>query len=193
MDDTDVCNLALDLLKEATVASIDEKSSVAEWFQRNYAPLLKSALRAYPWNFAITRAELNAAETGPGFGWDYRYALPDDCVRLLPVRYGGKLNGSPIPHEVEAGYILTNAEEPLQIRYVAEITDPEAWDDSFTQAFSALLALKMAHWMTGKASYVQIAKSLYDEALAEARRIDAQEGTPETVNSDDVISIRSAR
>lgn len=192
MDETDVCNLALDLLREAPIANIDEKSSVAEWFQRNYAYLRKSTLRAYPWNFAIVRAELDADDTAPMFGWTYRYELPETCVRLLPIRYEGKLNGSPIAHEIESGFILTNETEPLQIRYVSDVESPDSWDPLFTQAFSALLALKMSHWLTGKASYVQIAKSLYDEALAEARRIDAQEGTPETVNSDDVISVRYA-
>ena len=190
MNRTDICNLALDHLREAPIGHIDADGSVSEWFQRNFDAVLDGVLRDHPWNFAITRASIAVDETAPDFGWTYRYALPTDCVRLLQIRSGGYLNGAPVEHEIEGEYILTNAPTPLKIRYIKTMSDPSKWDALFVEAMAAALALKMSHWLTGKTSYVQMAKALYDEALAKAKRIDGMEGTPEAIYADDVIGVR---
>lgn len=190
MNRTDICNLALDHLREAPIGHIDADGSVSEWFQRNFDAVLDGVLRDHPWNFAITRASIAVDGTAPDFGWTYRYALPTDCVRLLQIRSGGYLNGAPVEHEIEGEYILTNAPTPLKIRYIKTMSDPSKWDALFVEAMAAALALKMSHWLTGKTSYVQMAKALYDEALAKAKRVDGMEGTPEAIYADDVIGVR---
>lgn len=58
---TQVCNLALDLLHQSPLASGDlaaDTTALAKWFNRNWAFARDAVLRAYPWNFAITRAQL---------------------------------------------------------------------------------------------------------------------------------------
>lgn len=190
MDRTDVCNLALDMLREASIRSFDDRGPVEEWFQRNYDAALVSVFRSYSWNFAIKRAVLTANAEAPAFGWSFRYRIPIDCTRVLPLRQGGYLNGGPIPHEIEGVYILTNDPGPLKLRYISAVDDPNYWDALFLRAFTAHLALSLAHWLTGKASMVQIAQAAFETALAEARRADGMEGTAETIDGDDVISAR---
>lgn len=58
---TQVCNLALDLLHQVPLGASDlsnNTKAVAQWFNRNWEFARDAVLRAYPWNFAITRAEL---------------------------------------------------------------------------------------------------------------------------------------
>lgn len=190
MNRTDICNLALDHLREAPIASIDGRGAVEEWFQRNFDVVLNGVLRDHPWNFAITRVALAAETTEPTFGWSYAYTQPADCLRLLPLRKNGDLNGHDFAYEIEGRLILTDEAGPLNIRYVAGQPDPSEWDALFVEAMAAALALKAAHWLTGKASFTQMAKALYDEALAKAKRIDGMEGPAERVYADDVILAR---
>lgn len=190
LDEVDVWNQALDLLKEAPFRSTTDNTSVSRWFERNYATIRDAVTRAYPWNFARARASLTADATAPDFGWAYRFALPADCLRPMPLTVDGEWEGQPIQHEVEGGYILTDDPGPVYLRYIAQKTDPADWEPLFVRALAGALAAQAAHWMTGKASFVQIADAQYQGALREARRIDASEGTMERAYDSDVISAR---
>jgi len=79
----EICNLALSLIKVPSVASITSATTVEEevaalW----YAPSRQELLRKHPWNFAKSRAQLAADPTAPLFGYDYKYPLPSDFMRL---------------------------------------------------------------------------------------------------------------
>jgi hypothetical protein len=188
----DVWNGALDILRDAPLTATTDTTATARWLSRNYDNLLAATLRAYPWNFALDRAELAEDATTPAFGWAKRYAMPSGWVRLLPINVDGEWEGTPIDHELEGAYILTDESAPLRVRGVDLITNPGAWDPLFAEALEARIALKMAHWLTGKASYVKVAETLYKAALSEAYRIDGMEGSPEMPEQSAVIAARYA-
>lgn len=266
---TQVCNLALDLLKEAPLGASDlsdDTKAVPRWFNRNWSFARDAVLAAYPWNFAITRAVVEAttqAITGitranpavvtysgadnfangnvvliddvvgmtqvngqrytvanlntgantfelsdtnssaytayssggtlqivPAFGWLFRYPVPSDSLRILPLEEEGDFEGAPVLYEVEKGYILTDQSTSINIRYIAQITDPTSWSPVFIQAFAAYLAAAIAPWLTGKTSAWQAAQEVYRARMAEARQIDAMEGVAERPYVDDVIAAR---
>lgn len=125
------------------------------------------------------------------FAWDFAYKIPDDCLRMLPVRTNGEFEGDLIPHEIEHdSVILTDQATTLYARYIAQITDPGRFDAQFVEALASKLAFKMAHWLTGKASYSQTMQTIYAQAITEAERSNAFEGTPERAYDSDVINIR---
>ena len=188
--EVDVWNMAIDLLRDAPVSAVTDTTSVAKWLSRNYANTRDRCLRRHPWNFAITRASLSEDPTTPAFGWNHRYAIPADCVRMLPVRYDGEYEGRIVPYELEKGYILTDRIAPLKIRYIARIEDPTSWEPAFADYVAASLAAKMAHWLTGKASYAKTAADMADRAYMEAIRMDGLEGSEEGPDQDDVIAAR---
>ena len=58
------------------------------------------------------------------------------------------------------------------------------------EAVAARLASDIAYAVTGSATMSQTMQMIYQNVLAEARMTDAQEGTPEAVDSDEWIRSR---
>ena len=175
--ETDIANMALDILKEAPITSFEEKRPIAGWLKRNFAATRDAELEKAEWNFALRRAALPAASDRPAFGWSNAFILPSDCIRLIPLTECGISEGRPIPHEVEDGRILTNAPGPLKIRYVCRNTDYARYPATFQMALAARLAMGMAHWLTGKSNFAQIASNAYQQAKNDAWLSDAVQGT----------------
>ncbi len=175
--ETDICNLALDILKEAPITSIEDQRPIAMWCKRNFAVSRDSLLSRADWNFALKRASIAADSDKPAFGWSKSFTLPPDCLRLIPLTTCGRYEGTPIPHEVEDGKVLTNYGGPLKVRYVARVEDYNRYPPIFIEALAGYIAMKCAHWLTGKQGYQQIAQGLFSEAMRNAWLVDAIEGT----------------
>lgn len=190
MNSTDICNLALDILKEGPIGSIDDDRPTANWLRRNFEQSRDALLEETEWNFATKRVSLPQDADAPSFGWDYSYTLPADCIRVIPLTCDGEDEGDPIPHSVEGGKILTDASGPLKVRYVYRSTDYARYPATFIDALSARLATKMAHWLTGKSNYVTIAQGLYNDAMRRAWLSDAVQGTTPRAADDDWINAR---
>lgn len=185
MDETGICNLALDVLKEAPISSLDDNRPVAKWCKRNFAVQRDAALSLANWNFALTRKVIARDVTAPAFGWENAFTLPADCVRLLPLTHEGTDEGSPIAHVVEGGKLLTNASGPVKVRYIRRATNYDAYHPLFLDYLSGRLATRMAHWLTGKTSYLQVASAIMKQALDDAWLTDAIEGdTPRAADND---------
>lgn len=175
--DTDIANMALDLLKEAPITDITQDRPTARWLNRNFAATRDSVLSKADWNCAMKRTSLAEDGTAPAFGWTYRYAKPADCLRVLPLTYDGTSEGKPVASEIEGQWIMTNKSGPLKIRYVSRFEEYGNYPACLQEAVAAALAGKMAHWMTGKTSYAEIAKQAFREAMNDAWLVDAIEGT----------------
>src|SRR5262245_2849682 len=146
----DVYNMALDLLKEETMSSINELSAPANWLNRNYGQQRDYLMSRHWWKFAMARASLAADPAPPSFGWSYRYLQPSDILRLYPLTFDGELNSAMINYEVEGPYILSDAVPQLKVRYIRRVTTEGEWSNLFCEVLSIRCACKMAHWMTGK-------------------------------------------
>lgn len=176
---TDICNLALDYLDEANITSFDsDTGSVARWFQRNFWPIAHSLMRKHPWNFAMSRIQLPASSIGPAFGWLYAYDIPANCLRVMPLTMDGTENGQMVPFKVESTQILTDMPPPLNIRYIGRISNTGQFDQQFADALAAALAQKVAHFITGKASYAQQLGQTLAGLISDAQMMNALEGTP---------------
>jgi len=173
----EVANMALDMLKEAPITSLEQGTSPARWMQRNFKTARNMVMTTHIWKFAMKRATLAEDPTPPEFEWERQYRKPDDCFRVLPLRVGGALNGRLIPHQVEGDFILTNAGSPLYIRYLSVVEDPTLWPPLFVEAVACKLAARAAHFITGKQSMQELAEAKFKEAMTLAASIDSSEGT----------------
>lgn len=187
---TDICNLALDLLKEAPITSLSQDRPIARWMNRNFAVTRDSVLSKADWNCAIKRTTLPADGTAPEFGWTYRYQRPSDCLRIIPLTYDGYPEGTPIKHKIEGNYILTDQSGPLKVRYVSRFEEYDSYPAPLIEAISAALAGKAAHWLTGKSNYVQIARQSYKDAMDDAWLVDAIEGLPDEAADNEWVAAR---
>lgn len=187
--EVDLCNLALQRLGAKSITSLTDDSTNARECNRAYAHARDSELRSHPWSFARKRAELAASSTAPAFEYANAFPLPSDFLRLMSNNGRlGMTNQDDL--QIEGGNVLTNDSAPLPITYIAQITDPEAFDQLFADLLVARLARDLAEKITQSNTKIQAAQTLYKEARAEARRINAFERPPQLAPTDPWITAR---
>lgn len=195
-----ICNLALSRLGDDTITSLSDNTKPARECNRLYAITRDMELRSHNWNFAIFRTSVAADETAPTWGYDYRYELPVDCLRLLEIENtegGTSINpsggaGTYGGWRIEAGnfgdssrrFIVTSYGGPLYIRYISRVTDAAVFDTLFVNALAARLAMDLSTVLTNNNTLKEASARLYEHAIAEARAMDAIESSrramPET-------------
>ena len=186
-----VCNASLDIVGERPIASLLDDRAEVRWFARNYPHYVQTALRQNVWNFACELWSLNADITAPPYRWKYRYSLPNGWLRVLPPTFEGARSGTPIPHEVKGNFVLTDQAASLPVELVMDKQQPGEWDALFASMVSARLAYGMAHAFTRKASYVQLAKQMAQDAYDVAEQANAFEGNVAPIEQHDIIRVRS--
>ncbi len=170
----DIGNMALGILVEAPINSLDDDGKAARLLSLHYETTRQSELIKQSWAFAIFRIEVEAegdAPTSDEYG--YGYAIPEDALRVLPLTDNGEASGVRLPFKQEGQLILTNYSGPRLVRYIGNMTDPADWDPLFVEAFAARLAMKIAMPLTNKPSVLQGAQLVYNEAISEARRVNS--------------------
>jgi len=187
-----IWNQALDVLREQPLSSINDTTATAKLLGRNYAQQRDYLMERYLWKFALTRTSIAADSTAPAYGWTYRYLLPTDSLRFIPPTYDGSIDGQPIPFEEENGYILTDQAGPLKLRYILRTTNEGVWSNGFCECLSLRLAMRVAHWMTGKQSMLQQIQTLYKETLQEVVQTHAVQVASISYYDDDILYQRSA-
>ncbi len=182
-----ICNTALDLLGADPITSLADDSKAARFCARNYERVRDAVLRAYPWNCALARAALAALAEAPAWGYARQYPLPEGpspayCLRVLAIDGEADLG---LAYKIEGRRILTDEDAPLALLYIARLDDPAQFDPLLADAIAARLALDAAYPLAGSVSLAQAMSQAYAEKLAEARQVDSQEGTPDTLVAGD--------
>lgn len=149
----DICNMALAHLgDEATITSIEppEGSAQADHCARFYPQAKQTLLTRWPWSFATQRATLaKLVTTVPGY--DYVYAVPSKCLRIIRVyRPGSEV---PYAHEppvywntgiVDEARVILTAEPLLAMTYISSQTSEDLFPAMFCDALAWLLASMLA-------------------------------------------------
>lgn len=78
-------NKALGLIGEYKITEGDTTSKQAILCIRYYADARDETLASHPWNFATKDVILYEYTDRPIFGYDRKYAIPSDCLRVLTV------------------------------------------------------------------------------------------------------------
>lgn len=196
--ETHICNIALSRIghnKPITDIATDT-STAGDLSRLHYDICRDSILRAHPWNFAIKRAELSSAATSPNHEYDYAFALPVDCLRV--IRTSWEATGwsardeavrvfwdmPTVPYRIEnhqgARSLLCN-ESSVSIEYIAKVEDTTLFDAMFTDLLAARLAAEFAMPLADNATLAKNAWDIYGQKMSEARVMDAQEGSARDV------------
>lgn len=162
----DVANMALALLDEAPIASLEDNVKAARLIRLHFDQTREAELSKYAWNFAIFSAEIPGYELASG---ETEYALPADCLRVMSIND----RGIEIEWRLEGASLICPTSGTRTVRYVANVVDPNEWDAVFIEVMCAALAIKLALPLTHKAGMIQAARSAYTDALAVARRTNA--------------------
>jgi len=180
----DVSNNALQRVGAARITSLTDATPEARACSLAFDATRRSALRRYPWNFAIKRAQPAPDTETPLFDFDYQFTLPADCLRVL------RPNTPSLDWKIEGNKLLTNDGNTIDLRYVADIEDVAAWDSAFYEVFAAALALRLRERLTQSNAKMGPLKDEYKDAVSEARRADAFESGPDEPPEDDWLMAR---
>lgn len=186
----DVCNLALDVIREPAVQNLSVNSSPLRMLLRNYDHVVDVTLRSYVWNFAKEKFALSADGARPAYGWDYRYRIPNGSVRVLPITRYGDRDGPIVPYEIVGNFIETNHGAPLRVACIMRKDNPGEWDGLFLEIVRCTLAMLLANKFTNKNRYVELARQLLIDARAMAEKIDTLEGSAEPIEQYDILRVR---
>jgi hypothetical protein len=121
-----------------------------------------------------------AAEVAtPEYKYTHKFTVPAECVRLIQVYTN-------TDYRLEGRSILTSrvdASNPsLEIKYIADVTEPGEWDTSFVNVFIHRLAMELAYLLPGKETLIDRMASLYADFFQKARAIDASEDIDDQID-----------
>lgn len=141
--DVDICNMALAHFgQDASIDSIDppDGSAEAEHCARFYPTAREELLADFDWTWARAYARMAQLENDRP-DWQFRYALPRDCLmprRVLPDGFGdAEIDGQ--DYERAGASIYTDAPAAV-LRYTARVVDPTLFSPGFSTSLSWLLA-----------------------------------------------------
>jgi hypothetical protein len=184
----DICNEALNLLGANTIASLSEASTTAVLCNRIYDTEVDYLLRQHNWNSALREANLAAVTGTPVIGWLYKFLMPTDpyCLRVINVydtsdnEENFKCRGRHIYSDVSS----------IDILYVGRITDPNEFDSMLMKTLVDLLAYRLSFPVTRSREVTAAMFQMFRNSMADAMSVDSQEGTPEQIQSEDLLDAR---
>jgi hypothetical protein len=155
----------LEALDYAGLASANAQGE-AVTCARHFAPVRDGLPRAYPWVFA-RKSKVLAELSEPIPGWQYSYAVPPDCARVLCLISGGRA----VPIFETEGAAVGCSYPGVTARYTAYVNDTALWDPVFADAFCAKLAAEICFAVTGGTGGVSAFQQQSMAAIGEAYRL----------------------
>jgi len=180
-----ISNRALQLLGQTRITTLSENSVAGRACNNCYEELRDAELMAHPWLFAKKQASLAASTDTPEHTFDNIFVLPSDCLRIIfPT------NEPTLDWDIHGKSIYTNWSAPLDITYIAQITDTNTMHVLYREALAAKMAMNMCEEITGSGSKYAVAKDAYTAAIKEARRTNALMRLPQEGADDPWITVR---
>jgi hypothetical protein len=134
------------------------------------------------WKFAKRTVQIdNDAALTPQFGFNYRFAIPSDFVRVILVSTSPNMDPPLLQYSEEAGFWYANL-TPIYVAYVSN--DPTygrnlaAWPAHFVDYVTLRLARYSAFRITGDARMREELKSAEDRARRVAKAEEAMDEPP---------------
>ena len=195
---TSICNMALTHISAKNQVSniTTDTSTEAKTCRVFYDDALKYVLADIDWGFATGRKTLaELSETAPD-DWDYVYTYPNNCLKAREIFDGNRRAGTvKIPFEVGLNSdntvkVIYTDQSQAQLRYTANISDPNLFPPGFVMALSRYLAYLIAMPLTKKQSVEDKAKQKYMETKKMAEVIDAHEETYDDMPDSELIRER---
>lgn len=189
-----VCNRALQKLGTSErITSLSDNLRNARSMSLVYEDVRDKLLRKYTWAFAKRRAQLAANSEEPVFGPANAFPVPADFLRLCSPDPEDNFNTNDWRIENHEGQIcvLTNDGAPLDVTYVARITDPNLMDSLFRDLWSTEIAFETCQEITGSNTKKESLREDRKEILLDAVRTNAMENPASAPPEDPWITVRA--
>ncbi len=164
-----LCNRALSKIgDEPVILSLDDDTKPARYCKALYADTRDFVLRSYPWRFALKRYALAPLKDKPLYGYEYRFALPADCLRVWRTEEEEN-------YQVEGQTVLYNA-PILRFVGISRIEDATFFDPMFVEALALKLAAELAVPLTASVALKETLNKEYHAFVQQAKTASAMEG-----------------
>ncbi len=176
------------------IGSLYDGSAASKCALDIYGQTRDELLRSADWGFAERDVALTLLKTAPAGGyvspivwsstypilpWRYEYAYPADALKVRSVRrttfflpdYDPKPNVWRVANDqsVNAQVILCNVASAILV-YTGQVTDPLAWEPSFTETLCASLARRLGPALVNlDAAKVEAGDEVATKQMAEAK------------------------
>lgn len=182
--DVSICSAALARLGDPPIASLTENSPRAILCNSIYPDARQDVLLSHLWNCLTKRVVLSPISTAPAFGWSKRFALPEDCLRVIGV--GDE--GAPEDYRVEGREVLYDG-STLRLVYIADKPAAE-WSAGLVTVMTARMVAELAYPITKSATLADSKAQQYERIARRERSIDGQENPPEDWGGAPFIQVR---
>ncbi len=156
MSDINIINAAFRKLGEHGISGTEQSPNGIE-AARAYDNGLELYLSSADWVFATKRATLAPLVDKPTNGWNYKYALPSDYLKLKKYGIGYKniitsdvVLAPDIRYSIEGKEIFCDEEDAIDISYIAKINDSSLFDPDFKEALTYYIAADLASFINPK-------------------------------------------
>lgn len=179
---TEICNLALTMIGQEPVVTLDDTTKGARLCKRWYNPVLEAELRGYPWTFAMKRAVLSPLyDKGlaefppvPELSKSYVFQLPTDCIRIA------NLNVPYDQYTLEGNKIYADT-DTLYIRYVSKPESSALFDPQFVMVLACAIAIELCIPLTDDQDLLTKLLSRKEQLVSHARNTQSIEASPQPV------------
>lgn len=124
----------------------------------------------------------------PAFEYSYLYALPTDCLRVLRI---DDMSASP-RWRIEGGFILSDIDDELEIKYVYDVTDYATMDSGFYEVLQTYLAHDVAYRITQSSTLKEQMAQELRALMGKVRFDDSTEDSAEQIEASDWLVARGS-
>jgi hypothetical protein len=190
--------MALSMLGEDRIQSLDDDSSNAQQLTIQYVPARDATLEAHDWSFAIERFMPGLLTETPVYGASALFAVPSNILRVIACdnpAQNTSISTAPINSLEQIDWVMENGdivcnESVVYARGIRRVEDEGSFSPLFVEAFAAKLAMILAVNLTASAEIRQTVKELYYEFINEAKTRDGLQGRNQRLRQTDPIFSR---
>lgn len=186
LNDIGLCSRALVKIGAKPITSFSDGSAEAEIAALLYGPARDAVLSAYGWSFATAQKQLVRLSDSPLADYRYSYQLPNDFLRALSAGNAGRGRG--LNFRIYRDTLQSNAEEVI-LTYILR-AEEESCPSYFDTVVIARLAAEFCIPLTENTSRADVVIKVAEQELAKARQIDAQQDSPNRLESFSLIDAR---
>lgn len=185
---TDICNNALRMLGESTVASVENDSSpAAAIFNTVYNTVRKNLLSSDNWLFAIKRKKLDMlyivpqqdeSSTQELYGFANKFPLPVDYindVQVMGVDRRLLITSNPLVklYIIEGGYIYSD-QENIILSYVYDNEDITTYSSPFVSCLICSIAMYLSKALHNTEAELQKLQMDFNQNMEIARKFNCR-------------------
>ena len=186
LTDTGLCSRALVRLGVHPITSFADGTAASEIAGLLYGFVRDAVLSSYAWSFATGQVALTQLGSGPSADYAYAYQLPNDFLRAISAGTGSRGRG--ISYRIVGDQLHTDSNQVL-LTYIYRPAE-ETFPPFFVMVLIARLASEFCLPLTENVSRAELLMKLAEQEFVRARQLDAQQDTPNRLESFSLIDAR---